>query len=87
LPLDRGDDSEWNPGSSNLKRKLQSENTTADVAYQLRSRLVSRSGREAETDKARSELNDPPGNKILTQDTQEQMLAGKDRSHSIYEVG
>jgi hypothetical protein len=43
---------------------------------------VSRSGREAETDKARTEVNESPGNKIVTHDAQGQLLAGKNRSHS-----
>jgi hypothetical protein len=78
----REEDPEWDPGSSYLRQEVLNDNIADGVAYRLRSRLVGRSGREAETDKARSEVNDPPGNKILTQDTQEQMLAGKDRSHS-----
>jgi hypothetical protein len=44
-------DSEWIPGSSNLQRKLQDDNTTDGVAYRLRSRLVSRSEWETEGDK------------------------------------
>jgi hypothetical protein len=79
LPLDRGNNSEWNPGSSYLKRKLRDENTTADVAYQLRSRLVSRSVQEAETDKARTEVNESPGNT----DAQEQLSASKNKNHSF----
>jgi hypothetical protein len=47
-------DPEWTPGSSYLQRKLQSSNTANDVAYRLRSRLVSRSERETEIDKEQS---------------------------------
>jgi hypothetical protein len=41
----------WTAGASCLERKLPSDNTADDIAYRLRSRLVSRSEREAETDK------------------------------------
>jgi hypothetical protein len=62
LPREQGDDSDWDPGSSYLQRKLRNDKTTADVAYHLRSRLVSRSGQETEGDKAGAEMNDPSGN-------------------------
>jgi len=44
----RVEDPEWSPGSLYLQRKLHSsKNTAYDIAYRLRSRLVSRSEREA----------------------------------------
>ena len=46
-------DPEWTPGSSYLQRKLQSSQTADDIAYELRSRLVSRSRQEPEADKVR----------------------------------
>jgi len=46
---------EWNTESSYLHRKLQGNGQTDDVADRLRSRLVSRSGREMETDKEQAE--------------------------------
>jgi hypothetical protein len=45
-PLKYERDPDWNPESSYLQRKLQNDSKTADVAYQLRSRVVNRSGRE-----------------------------------------
>ena len=53
----RTDDPEWTPGSSYQQRKLQSNNTADDIAYRLRSRLVSRSEREMEVDKECIETN------------------------------
>jgi transposase InsO family protein len=50
-PLGIREDSEWAPESSYLRRKLQYDNATDNIAYQLRSRLVSRSERETEQDK------------------------------------
>jgi len=44
-------DPEWTAGSSCLEKKLPNDNTADDIAYRLRSVLVSRSEREAETDK------------------------------------
>ena len=43
---------EWNPGSLYLQRKLRSDVKTADVAYQLHSRQVGRSGQETPQDKS-----------------------------------
>ena len=43
-------DPDWTPGSSYLQRKLQSNQTADDIAYEMRSRLVSRSRQETETD-------------------------------------
>ena len=45
------EDPEWTPSSSSLLKKLQDSNTADSIAYRLRSRLVDRSEREAETDK------------------------------------
>jgi hypothetical protein len=69
LPRDLENDSEWNPGSSYLQRKLQSDNRTDGVAYRLRSRLVGRSERETEVDKAGAEVNSSPGNIHAQSDT------------------
>ena len=44
-------DVEWTAGASCLEKKLPNDNTADDIAYRLRSRLVSRSERKAETDK------------------------------------
>ena len=49
----RGEDPEWIPGSSYLQRK-QNSDTDVNVAYRLRSRLVSRSEKEAARDKAQA---------------------------------
>ena len=43
-------DPEWTPGSLYLQKKLQSNKTADDIAYELRSRLV-RSRQETEADK------------------------------------
>jgi hypothetical protein len=61
-PLGLGDDPEWAPESSYLQRKLQSDNTTAGVEYRLRSRLVSRSEREAEVDNSGTKEVSSTGN-------------------------
>ena len=50
-------DPEWIPGSSYLQRKLQSSQTADDIAYELRSRLVSRSRQEAEADKSQASIH------------------------------
>ena len=69
LPREQGDDSDWNPGSLYLQRKLQNDKTTADVAYHLRSRLVSRSRQGKEGDKAGVETNDPSGSEYAPTNT------------------
>jgi len=61
-PRRRRESPEWNTESSYLHRKLQGNGQTDDVAYRLRSRLVSRSGREMETDKEQAEAVRSPGN-------------------------
>jgi hypothetical protein len=55
LPRRGREDPEWNPGSPYSQRMLHGNGQTDDVAYQLRSRAVSRSGREMEEDKERAE--------------------------------
>ena len=52
----RRTDPEWTPGSSYLRKELQSNDTVDNVAYRLRSRLLSRSEREAEADKEQVEV-------------------------------
>ena len=56
------DDPEWVPGSSYLQRKSHSSTTADNVAYRLRSRLVGRSEREAETDNEQAEAASLPEN-------------------------
>jgi hypothetical protein len=69
LLQDRGDESQRIPGSSYLQRKLQSDKTADGVAYRLRSRLVSMSGRETENDKAGSEVASSPGSENASNNT------------------
>jgi hypothetical protein len=57
-----GEDSEWTPGSY-LQRKLQGDNETDGIAYQLRSRLVSRSEQDMERDSMGIETVCSPGSK------------------------
>ena len=52
---------EWNPGSLYLQRKLRSDVKTADVAYQLHSRQVGRSGQETPQDKSSTGEGDLAG--------------------------
>ena len=52
-----------------LKRRLQSDNRPDDTAYRLRSRLVSRSGQEAETDKPGAEESGSAGDTLLLTET------------------
>jgi hypothetical protein len=49
------DESNWAPGALYMRRKLQSNEAPNDVAYRLRSRLVSRSEQEPELDKRETE--------------------------------
>jgi hypothetical protein len=49
LPQDRGNDSEWNPGSLHLRRALRKNIPTDEIASRLRSRLLDRSEREVDT--------------------------------------
>ena len=69
LSNSRNRDSDWEPGSMYLKRKLQSDNRPDDIAYRLRSRLVSRSGRETETDKPGAEGSSSAGDTLLLTET------------------
>jgi hypothetical protein len=78
-----GKDSEWNPGSSYLKRKLRSENTTADVAYHLRSRLVSRSEQEAERDKVGVEVNNSSGSNYAQTNTSPSKAKTSSHSYNL----
>ena len=64
------DESSWAPESLYLRRKLQSDKAPDDIAYRLRSRLVSRSAQEPELDKKETENSNKSGNGI-TQDKEE----------------
>jgi hypothetical protein len=68
LPNGNNRDSEWEPRSMYLKRKLLSDNRQDDIAYQLRSRLV-RSGRETEVDKQGAEESSSVGDTLLLTET------------------
>ena len=68
-PRELRDDSDWVPGSSYLQQKLQNDKTTDYIAYHLRSRLVSRSGRGADGVKAGAEMKDPSGNEHAQNNT------------------
>jgi len=61
------DESSWTPQSLYLQRKLQNDKAPYDIAYRLRSRLVSRSVQEPELDKRETENSNKSGNGI-TQD-------------------
>jgi len=65
--LSRGinDESNWAPESLYLQRKLQSDKAPEDVAYRLRSRLVSMSGQEPELDKRETENSNKPGDRTI----------------------
>jgi len=79
------DDPEWVPGSSYLQRKSHSSTTADNVAYRLRSRLVGRSEREAETDNRQAEAVSLPENENVLVSTHNRMLSGKNKpatSHS-----
>jgi hypothetical protein len=67
----RVEDAEWTPRSSYVQRKLPSNNTADDIAYMLRSRLVSRSERETETDKRRAAVINSPETGQLVANTQQ----------------
>ena len=69
LSREKEDDSDWDPGSSYLQRKLRNDKPTADVAHHLRSRIVNRSGQETGNDKAGAEMSDPAGNASTPDDT------------------
>jgi hypothetical protein len=72
-------DPEWTPGSSYLQRKLQSNSTADEVAYRLRSRLVSRSGRETETDKEQAAASSVAGSEPISMNTRESALPGRSK--------
>lgn len=76
-PRERRNDPKWTPGSSYLQRKLQSSSTADDVAYRLRSRLVSRSGRETEVDKGQAETDSLSGSEHIGEITQSNVSPGK----------
>jgi hypothetical protein len=79
-PRELRGDPEWTPGSSYLQRKLRSSSTADDVAYRLRSRLVSRSGRETETDKGPAEAGDSAGNEHTSANTPDSVSPGRNKS-------
>ena len=78
-PRRRREDPEWKPRSSYLRvhRLLQGNGKTVDVAYRLRSRLVSRSGRETETDKEQAEAVRSTGSDHMISDTRNITSPGK----------
>jgi hypothetical protein len=73
----RAKDPDWTPGSSYLQSKLTSNSTADDIAYTLRSRLVSRSKREAETDKRQATAISSPETEHMVADTQENTSPGR----------
>ena len=79
------DDPEWVPGSSYLQRKSHSSTTADNVAYRLRSRLVGRSEREAETDNGQAEAVSLQGNETVSGNARSEAPSGKNNpatSHS-----
>ena len=54
ISREHGSDSDWIPRSLRVERKPQSDKATANVAYQLRSRVVNRSGPEKERNETRA---------------------------------
>jgi hypothetical protein len=76
-------DPEWTLGSSYLRRKLQNTDTADDnVAYRLHSRLVSRSEREAETDKEQVEVSSQGSEQMLA-NTRNETSPGKNRRAAV----
>jgi hypothetical protein len=73
----RVEDPEWTPGSSYVQKKLRNGNTVDDITYMLRFRLVSRPGRETETDNGRAETAGSPGSEHTTVNTQGNTSPGK----------
>ena len=69
LPDSNNGDSDCDPGSLYLQRKLWSDNRTDGIAYQLRSRLVSRSGRETDVDKLGAGGKSPAGDTLPPTET------------------
>jgi len=59
------DEPKWAPESLYLLRKLQSDKAPDDVAYRLRSRLMSRSGQEPELDKRETENSNKSGDRTI----------------------
>ena len=79
------DDPEWVPRASYLQRKSHSSTTADNVAYRLRSRLVGRSEREAETDNEQAEAASLPENENVLVSMHNKAPSGKDKpavSHS-----
>ena len=54
ISREHGSDSNRIPRSSHVERKQQSNKATADIAYQMRSRAVNRSGPGKERDDTRA---------------------------------
>jgi hypothetical protein len=75
----RRTDPEWTRVSSYLRRKLQNADTADNnVAYRLRSKLVSRSEREAEADKEQAEVSSQGSEQMLA-NMQNETSPGKNR--------
>jgi len=70
-------DPEWTPGSSYLRKELRSNDTADNVVYRLRSRLVSRSGWDAEADKEQVEIEGSQGSEHMLVNTQNKTSPGR----------
>jgi len=66
----RAKDPEWIPESLYLQKKLQGNKTADFVAYTLRSRLVPKSGQEAEIDKEQATVVSSPEREQMTENAQ-----------------
>ena len=71
-------DPEWPSGSSYLRKNLRGTDTDDNVAYRLRSRLVSSSERETEADKEQVEVSSN-GNEQILENTREDTLPGRNK--------
>ena len=70
-------DPEWTPGSSYLRKELRSNDTADNVAYRLSSRLVNRSGRDAEADKEQIEIEGSQGSEHMLKSAQNKTSPGR----------
>jgi hypothetical protein len=85
-PQDLRNDLEWTPGSSYLRRKLQESNTADDIAYRLRSRIVSRSEQETEADKEQAEPDGMAGNEQSEESTRLNTSPSENTATSPYNL-
>jgi len=70
-------DPEWTRGPSYLRKELRSNDTADNVAYRLRSRLVSRSERDAEVDKEQVGIQNSQGSEHMLVNTQRKTSPGR----------